>query len=672
MPLDNGAIFAGFAIVRRLGSGGMGDVYLARHPRLPRMQALRILPAQLSADAEFRVRFQREADLVASLSHPNIVGVHDRGECDGRLWILMGYIEGTDVARLMRERYPEGMPRAEAMQIVGDVAGALDYAHEHGLDHCNVKPGNILITDPGTAHSRILLADLGIARRIDDISGFTPAYVGYTAPEQLLDLPYQGRADQYSLAATAYHLLSGSAPFAHPSPVVVLSRHLSAPPPRIGDARPELADLDAALSRALAKDSGERFPRCHDLADTLRGEARSRPEIASGPVPLAPLMPAPAGAAPAPPAPTPPPTGPSGPYAQSWPSLSQHHPWMPPPLPPSGRRDRRWWLVGAAAVAMVAIIATVLVLTQGGSPSAKTPAVSSSPTAKDRWPSSDDTGPVGLVTADPTCSTWTSVNETFLATSAIEHWDSTHPGQLNPLKKPGSAWNDDERAVMQATAKAARVAAGKTTPLIADTPHRVMRELYEQFFVYGDAFANAIGDKYLPRDAGPGATQESVANALVSICTTIATGAANGRSPLVPAVDTPAPALGFHLQRFIATSDLPTCGEVTSVVAKYKNNPTVKDWESRDQLVSAGQWSAEQKALADAVTPLMVGVADDIQRAAQGAKNPGMLDFAVLSAQYQRAVVKALPTYAFNDGEIYGTARYLRDVLRDACSSVAS
>src|SRR6185437_5888887 len=164
----------GFGIVRLLGSGGMGEVYLVQHPRLPRQQALRILPATLSADDEFRARFQREADTAASLSHPHIVGVHDRGESDGRLWISMGYVEGTNAARLLRDHYPQGMPRAQAIEIVDAIAGALDHADGHGLLHRNVKPANILLSNPGSAHGRILLADLGIARRINDISGLTP------------------------------------------------------------------------------------------------------------------------------------------------------------------------------------------------------------------------------------------------------------------------------------------------------------------------------------------------------------------------------------------------------------------------------------------------------------------------------------------------------------------
>src|ERR1700687_1896834 len=106
MPLSGGANFAGYTVVRLLGSGGMGEVYLAEHPRLPRRDALKILPADVSADREFRQRFNREADLAATLFHPHIVGVHDRGEFDGQLWISMDFVDGTDAAQLMRDRYP--------------------------------------------------------------------------------------------------------------------------------------------------------------------------------------------------------------------------------------------------------------------------------------------------------------------------------------------------------------------------------------------------------------------------------------------------------------------------------------------------------------------------------------------------------------------------------------
>jgi serine/threonine-protein kinase len=275
MPMDEGSTFAGYTVVQRLGSGGMGEVYLVRHPRLPRQDALKVLRPEVSADGEYRERFNREADVAASLWHPHIVGVHDRGEFDGRLWIDMDYVEGTDAGRLLQERFAGGMPAADVVEIVAAVADALDYAHQRLLLHRDVKPANILLANPGTPETRILLADFGIARWVDDPSGLTATNttvgtVSYAAPEQLMGGALDGRADQYALAASAFHLLTGRPPFQNSNPAVVISQHLSAAPPAIGDRRPELASLDPVFAKALAKDPKDRYERCADFARALR------------------------------------------------------------------------------------------------------------------------------------------------------------------------------------------------------------------------------------------------------------------------------------------------------------------------------------------------------------------------------------------------------------------
>src|ERR1700739_1890144 len=147
MPLNPGDVFAGYTIVRQLGSGGMGEVYPPQHPRLPRRDALKVLPASLTGDDEYRQRFSREADIAAELWHPHIVGIHDRGGFEGQLWLSMDYVEGPDAAELLRSRYPSGMPKAEVFEIITAVADALDYAHLRGLLHRDVKPANILLTE---------------------------------------------------------------------------------------------------------------------------------------------------------------------------------------------------------------------------------------------------------------------------------------------------------------------------------------------------------------------------------------------------------------------------------------------------------------------------------------------------------------------------------------------
>jgi serine/threonine protein kinase, bacterial len=277
MPLNQGDVFAGYAIVQRLGSGGMGEVYLAQHPRLPRRDALKVLPASLTADREYRQRFSREADMAAELWHPHIVGIHDRGEFEGQLWLSMDFVEGTDAAELLRSRYPSGMPKAEAFEIISAVADALDYAHLRGLLHRDVKPANILLTEADPRGRRILLADFGIAREMGDISGLTATNMvvgttGYSAPEQLMGSDLDGRADQYALGCTAFQLLTGTAPYQNSNAAVVISQHLSAPPPQIGERRPGLADLNDVFAKVLAKDPGDRYPSCSDFATALTGQ----------------------------------------------------------------------------------------------------------------------------------------------------------------------------------------------------------------------------------------------------------------------------------------------------------------------------------------------------------------------------------------------------------------
>jgi serine/threonine-protein kinase len=271
VAMANGASFAGYTILRPLGAGGMAEVYLALHPRLPRRDVIKVLAEAVTADSEFRERFNREADLAATLWHPHIVGVHDRGEFDGQLWISMDYVEGTDASRLVKERYPDGMPIEEVCAILDAVAGALDYAHDRGLLHRDVKPANILLTHPGDDDQRILLADFGVARHLGNISGITETNVAvgtvaYAAPEQLTGKNIDGRADQYALAATAFHLLTGAPPFQHSNPIAVISQHLHEDPPRLSDHRPELAHLDDVFFKALGKEPAERFDRCRAFA----------------------------------------------------------------------------------------------------------------------------------------------------------------------------------------------------------------------------------------------------------------------------------------------------------------------------------------------------------------------------------------------------------------------
>ncbi|MHC9296605.1 LpqN/LpqT family lipoprotein [Mycobacterium sp. LTG2003] len=408
MPLASGQVFAGFTIVRLVGTGGMGEVYLATHPRLPREDALKVLPTSVSSDNEFRQRFIREADMAATLWHPHIVGVHDRGEFEGRLWISMDYVDGHDAARLLHDQYPAGMPAEDVIDIVTAVGDALDYAHQRQLLHRDVKPANILVTSKQGTKRRIMLTDFGIARRTDDVNGLTSTNItvgsmSYTSPEQLMGQPLDGRADQYSLAATAYRLFTGAPPFSHSNPAVVISHHLNSPPPKLADTKPELAKFDSVMAKALAKDAKDRYDTCHDFAVALAEAATGTvPGVAAAPtaVPSAPpTMPLKAQPLPVPLSPSNPQMHPAQTPSQppvfqsSWtgtddlsgkqPVASRPGPPPPPPTnfgppplpytpPPRKSGDKRKLILAAAAIGAVVLLVggITLAVTSGGDDSA--------------------------------------------------------------------------------------------------------------------------------------------------------------------------------------------------------------------------------------------------------------------------------------------------------------
>ncbi|MGW6724436.1 serine/threonine-protein kinase [Nocardia sp. NPDC055029] len=270
-----GTVIAGYRVERMLGEGGMGAVYLAAHPALPRHDAIKVLSRRFTDDREFRARFEREANLAAGLDHPNIVAVYNRGEDQGRLWIAMQYVSGADAAQAMSAD-PSSMTPERALRIVTEVGKALDYAHQSGLLHRDVKPANFLLSPRLGEEERVLLTDFGIAKSMSDTEELTQdgdllATVAYASPEQLLGGPVNHRADIYSLACSFFRLLTGRNPFVGTVPTVVLMGHLNEPPPRATDLRRDLSPaVDQVLARAMAKQPNERFGTCREFTDALR------------------------------------------------------------------------------------------------------------------------------------------------------------------------------------------------------------------------------------------------------------------------------------------------------------------------------------------------------------------------------------------------------------------
>jgi serine/threonine-protein kinase len=263
------ALGSGYRILRLLGRGGMGAVYLAREESLERLVAVKVLSLERGLDATSRERFKREAVTAARLMHPHIVPLHTFGEAEGMMFLVMGYVSGESLAARLKR---DGRLRlSETRRIVAEVAEALDHAHRQGVIHRDVKPDNVLIEDES---GRALLADFGVAKalgagtmtQVGTVVG-TPAFM---SPEQAAgNVHIDGRSDLYSLGALAYCLLTGRPPFEGDSRAV-MSKHLTQDPPPLRSLRPDVPeDLATAVARCLAKDPGARWPDARALREAI-------------------------------------------------------------------------------------------------------------------------------------------------------------------------------------------------------------------------------------------------------------------------------------------------------------------------------------------------------------------------------------------------------------------
>lgn len=266
--IDTGTMLGRYRIVSLIRRGGMGEVYLAEDERLGRRVALKLPAMELAADPSFRVRFLRETRMAASLEHASIVPIYEAGEHDGRLFLAMRYIAGDDLGTIIRSDGP--LEPSRAVALLSQIAEALDSAHEHGLVHRDVKPGNILI-GPG---DRAYLTDFGLTKRRGSESAITRTgqLVGtldYVAPEQIEGRDVDGRADQYSVGCVAFETLTGHPPFDAPSDAALLYAHVYADRPRVSDGTDLQATLDAPIAKAMARVPRERFPTCGEFAREL-------------------------------------------------------------------------------------------------------------------------------------------------------------------------------------------------------------------------------------------------------------------------------------------------------------------------------------------------------------------------------------------------------------------
>ena len=265
------AVAGRYKLVRLLGRGGMGAVYLAWEHALERMVAIKVLPPAMAQSMETRERFRREARALASVEHPNVVSLHAFGEFEGLLYFVMGYVSGEPLAdRLRRQRR---LSAEETRRVMAELADALDHAHRQGVIHRDIKPENILLE---RVTGRPMLADFGVATvrtsehsRAEAAKKFgTPHYM---SPEQALgEHEFDGRSDLYTLGVLGYLMLTGRLPFQGASFAEIAAQHVTKDPPGIQDFAPAAPDdLVAAIMRCLAKNPKKRWPDGRSLHDAL-------------------------------------------------------------------------------------------------------------------------------------------------------------------------------------------------------------------------------------------------------------------------------------------------------------------------------------------------------------------------------------------------------------------
>jgi beta-lactam-binding protein with PASTA domain/predicted Ser/Thr protein kinase len=337
-----------YRIVRKLGAGGMADVYLAEDQELGRRVAIKILNGRHANDDQFIERFRREAKNAAALNHPNIVSIYDRGEAEDTYYIAMEYLDGRSLKELIVGHGPA--PINVAIEYARQILSALRFAHRHGIVHRDIKPHNVLVDREG----RVKVTDFGIARAGTSQMTETGSIVGtaqYLSPEQARGGEIDQRSDLYSLGIVLYELLTGRTPFEGDTPVEIAMKHLSAPPQPPSELRKDIPrELDMVVMRALAKDPEDRYQSADEMEADLERVARGAPVAAATVESATQVMRVPPAAAAAAADTAATMIAPSRGRAGGFPPLVEEEEYAEG----GGWRDRPWWPWAAAAAFVVA------------------------------------------------------------------------------------------------------------------------------------------------------------------------------------------------------------------------------------------------------------------------------------------------------------------------------
>lgn len=365
----------------------------------------------------------------------------------------------------------------------------------------------------------------------------------------------------------------------------------------------------------------------------------------------------------------PPPQQPGGWPGQPGPGgqWGPQQPW-PAPVPPKKNGAAKWAIGAVSLVAVIAVTAVVAVSCTknsgdgkgGGGGGTKTSAAPSDVA------SANDTGPVGIITEDPSCAPWTPIANT-LADVEKKGWAA------RDASIPRSSWTPEISMQYEAVGRAMRKAADQSVPLAKMTTHRVMRELYGQFIAYLRAYSDSIAT-YVPADDGLAMAASTAGDVVTNICASISFGSAASRAHLVPTSAPPSEVAPIgdmaNPQPMFTTAD-PVCAEIGPTLDQLLLNPLFKSWANTDPQIPASNWSPELEGLTNAVSPVMTSTADALEKLGNTSPNPTVQDFIQLGVHYRRTFIQALSTYQANDQYIYLAGQMAPGVVLGACKYAA-
>ena len=366
-----------------------------------------------------------------------------------------------------------------------------------------------------------------------------------------------------------------------------------------------------------------------------------------------------------------PPGGPAGPPT-SGPPPAGPPPWAPqqqwaggPPPPNNGGGKAKRILGGLAVVLAIALTAVVTVLLVKPESGENAPSSAGADGSKSEFASANDTGPVNIITEDPSCEAWGRVSREYAAKTDAVSWGDRDPSL------PATAWTSEQRAMYETAGTALTGAVNATKNLVELTPHRVMRELYTQFIVNGRDFVNKIPG-YLPDDQYISGVAHAAANSLAGICSAIDFHSAQPIAPLIPVPSAPSnearPADPEHAESFLV-EEATICPEWSKSIDQFDLDTA--EWRSTDPNIPAGEWSADVKIIHDSAAPIISANADSIERLGRQSGNATLEDFAVLAAQYERGYVKAIPTYKPADNFLTKAAFNLAKLINSGCKAAS-